>query len=152
MLLLPDISHIRKLLPTMPIHTKFILDAQLKQNRTDDCVRQPQARAQRCYKPITLSSLYAAQYWGYLPLAPPKASCQVSIKISIFSLTFKSGCRVEFNNKAENILVPVHATLKRRKMEAIRDQKSEKKKSTEIYSTFFFTILTMSCKISRSTI
>lgn len=41
----------------------------------------------------TLSSRYAAWYWGYLPPAPPKASCQVSMRINIFSLTFRSGCK-----------------------------------------------------------
>lgn len=98
--------------------------------------------ASRCYNPITLSSLYAAQYWGNLdPDEPPKASCQVSIKISIFSLTFKSGCIVELNYKAEKTLVPVPAKLKRQMMEV-----------KKMYTTFFFTILTISCKISRSTI
>jgi len=44
---------------------------------------------------ITFNSLYAAWYWGYLPFGPPKASCHVSIKVNIFSLTLKSGCTIE---------------------------------------------------------
>jgi len=43
---------------------------------------------------ITFNSLYAAWYWGYLPFGPPKASCHVSIKVNIFSLTLKSGCTI----------------------------------------------------------
>jgi len=43
---------------------------------------------------ITFNSLYAAWYWGYLPFGPPKASCHVSIKVNIFSLTLKSGCSI----------------------------------------------------------
>ena len=47
-------------------------------------------------KKYTLNSWYAAWYCGYLPPAPPKASCHVSMRINIFSLTFRSGCKRQY--------------------------------------------------------
>jgi len=90
-------------------------------------------------KKYTLNSWYAAWYCGYLPPAPPKASCHVSMRINIFSLTFRSGC------KRQNIQIYIKDTIQVYKMQSIRY-------AVWLKHTFFFTIFTMSCKISRSTI
>lgn len=44
----------------------------------------------------TSNSWYAMKYWGYFALIPAKASFQVSIRVIIFSLTWKSGCNNKF--------------------------------------------------------
>ena len=87
------------------------------------------------YVYVTFNSLYAAWNWGYPPLGPPRASCQVSIRTNICSFTPKSGC-------ARNVLISTYKYWNKTKKTLHKKEKI----------TFFFTILTMSCKISRSTI